>query len=546
MERIKEKLTSAAPGALFWLFVIQPVLDVASYWANRLSVTAVTTGLRFVMFVAVALFSFVISNRKKRCLALYAFIAVFFALHAISCCLEGGYRFVSDAANFLRIVQLPVFTMCFIDVFKAAPEAKKRIPKAFFAILCVILCVVALSFVVGKPVFTYTEVFEDGAKGYYGFRGWFETGNAQSAIVVIIVPFILLFAYEKKNEPVFALVAAVSLANLYFFGTRFAFYSIFIICAGMIISLMINGQKRIVVYAVLALISAAALICLKSSFMHLHQNNYRSIMTERQEDTNSKIEKIKEKYHVTLDANALFSDGDEPEPTVPETEQTAETGETTDDPGNNPLLNKVLREAENELRSVYIEEYKKYCSDMVERFGINRVAQIYNTTNSSFTLSNQRLKKINFAHLSWEDSSIPCRLFGFQYSTLVTYTTSETGKEEIKEIYDLENDFSGTFYFVGWLGMIPYLAFIAYFLIRALVFVIRGRKWPSVELLVALMTLVLLLLAAQFSGNVLRRPNVSIYLSAVLAYIHCITGRIFDPRAEKDITDEAEHNNPGL
>ncbi|MBQ9545511.1 MAG: O-antigen ligase family protein [Clostridia bacterium] len=523
MEKIKNKLVSAAPRALFWLFVIQPVLDVASYWANKLSLTSVTTALRFLMFAAVVIFSFAVSKKKKRCLALYATIAVFFALHALACFIQGGYIFFSDAANFLRIAQFPVFTICFIDVFAASPEARKKIPKAFFFILIVIICVVALSFVAGMPEFTYSETFDDGSKDYYGFRGWFEVANAQSSIVVLLVPLTLFFAYEKKNEIVFTIVAGYALANLYFYGTRFTYYSIFIICAGFAITLAINRQKRIAVYVVLVLAAAAAFVGLKSSFMYLHQNNYRSIMSERQESTENELERISNKYNVEIDPTIIFGE-DVPDETIPLT-----TGETVPD--------ERLREAANEVRTLYTDLYERYCGDMVEKFGINRVARIYNTTNDPFVLSDMRLKKINFARLSWEDSGLMCKLFGFQYATLVTDKT----------VYDLENDFAGTFYFVGWLGIIPYILFIVYYPVRAAVCFIRNRKKSSIELLAALMTLVLIILAAQFSGNVLRRPNVSIYLSVILACIHSMTGRIFAaPGRAEEKPDEAEHNNPGL
>ena len=522
MEKTKNKLISAAPRFLFWLFAAQPVLDAASYWANRFSLTSVTTGLRFVMLVAVALFSFAISEKKKRCVAVYAFIALFFALHALFCFLQGGYHFASDAANFLRIAQFPVFTLCFIDVFEAAPESKKQLPKAFFVILCVIVCVVALSFISGQPEFTYTETFGDGTKSFYGFRGWFEVANSQSAIIVLIVPVILFFAYGKKNEAIFTLTAAAAFANLYFYGTRFAFYSIFIICAGFVATLVITRQKRLVVYVVLALFAAAAFAGTKNSFMYLHQNNYRSIMSDRQHETEAEIEKISQKYSVEIPVENLF---DDTQPSL------TETGEETPD-------DEVKRkEAQEELRLLYTELYENYCGDMVEKFGINRVTHVYNTTNDPFVLSNMRLKKINFARLAWDDTSTMCKLFGFQYGTLVTENS----------IYDLENDFSGTFYFIGWLGMIPYIAFIAYHLIRALVSVIRDPKKLTVEFLTFGMTFVLILLAAQFSGNVLRRPNASIYLSVTIAYLHCLTQRIFPPkRAVKEAPDEAEHNHPGI
>ena len=505
MDKIKNKLTTASPALLFALMLLQPVLDVISYWANRGSFTSVTTALRFVMLVAVVAVSFVISNNKKRTLFAYGIIALFFVIHAIGCFREGGYSLVSDAANFLRIAQLPIFTFCFIDVFQACPDVKKKLPVAFFVILLIIIAVLVLSFVVGRPEYTYNEYDKiNDTTLHFGFQGWFEVGNCQSAIIVLIVPMILFFAFNTKSELFFVLCSVLCFANLYLFGTRFCYYSIFIICLAFIVSMALSRQKRIIPYAVLGAVMVVGVLLYSHSFMYKHLNMYTQEMSDRQEAINSGMNEIEDEFpDLTVEAPDLFP---------PESEENGTSEDSSQSEGMEAL------------RQAYLKIYEPYCKDMIEVYGMNRVMDVYNGTKSVLTLSDQRLKKINFAKLAWEDCNLDCKLFGFQYKTLVHGS----------EVYDLENDFQGTFYFLGYAGMALFVAFLAYFVLRTLMAIIRNPKECfTLEFCVVGVTLILIVVAAQFSGNVLRRPNVSIYFSLFLAYIYCLTGKIL-PEKGKD------------
>ena len=121
MQKLRNNLTSIAPTALFFLLLAQPLLDVASFWANRWNLTIFTTALRFGLFAVVVLYSFLITQSRKRTLFAYGVIGLFFLCHFAACLRAGSYSVFSDFANFIRIAQLPVFTFCFIDLFQVAP-----------------------------------------------------------------------------------------------------------------------------------------------------------------------------------------------------------------------------------------------------------------------------------------------------------------------------------------------------------------------------------------------------------------------------------------
>ena len=91
-------------------------------------------------------------------------------------------------------------------------------------------------------------------------------------------------------------------------------------------------------------------------------------------------------------------------------------------------------------------------------------------------------------------------------------------------IYDLENDFPAIYYMGGYVGFAFYIAFLAYFALLIIVGLItRFKKLFTLESGMVGVTFVLMLGIAQYAGYVLRRPNASIYLSVILAYIYWLT-----------------------
>ena len=152
---------------------------------------------------------------------------------------------------------------------------------------------------------------------------------------------------------------------------------------------------------------------------------------------------------------------------------------------------------------------------MVDRFGAERVlVEGYGYIPDAYMLADTRANKVRFAQMLWSDSDMLTRLVGFEYSNVIDYVGNEG-------TYDLENDYPALFYYYGYLGCGLYLLFLGYFVFRLARKVIFDFK-NSVNLFNFSLLLVfgIQLFAAQLSGAILRRPNVSIYLSIVLMLIY--------------------------
>ena len=99
-QRVKE----AIDGKLHWIvgiiIVIQPALDVLSYFLGELGNNSLSTALRFVMLMAVALLGFLLSEKKRLYFIFYGIMGVFWIAHMANCYRIGYQSMVADTANF--------------------------------------------------------------------------------------------------------------------------------------------------------------------------------------------------------------------------------------------------------------------------------------------------------------------------------------------------------------------------------------------------------------------------------------------------------------
>lgn len=490
--KIKPSFEKYVAGATFALLLMQPVLDIISYWANQWEFTSLTTAFRFLMFAVVMLYGFIVSDRKRIYVISGVGIAAYWVLHMVACFKSaGGYVSpVSDASNFLRIIHLPLFTLAFITFFKKDAAVPHYVRKAFLANMVIMIHSTVLSYMTGTQVYMY---------GYMnaGLMGWSAVHNAQSAILALVVPLALLFAYKKKSKVVFYFTAMASLVCLFFSGTRVDFYSIPIIAAALIVGLIFTGEKDPVYYIVLLVMVLAALLCYKSSLAYDIRGNHEVNMEYRQDEVQEILDNREDDENTTEELGANI---------------TREKYDSLD-----PLTKKNINLI-----------YERYLEGMISRYGFDRVFYKYNGSLTVSNLVDVRQQKRFFSEMAWEDANLFSKCFGFEYQEVVEYydhynkLTGETVRTE--QIYDLENDFPAVYYFGGYVGFGVYILFLLYFFLLMFVGVVtRFKKVVNVESIAVGLTIILAMGIAYYAGYVLRRPNTSVYLSAVLAYAYYLT-----------------------
>lgn len=460
------------PMLMLILCVLQPLLDVLSYWLDATGAgNALTTLLRFAMLAAIVLLGFALSERKRYYFAMAAVLLLLTAGHMAACFADGYNAMVDDLANMLRIYQLPLMTLAFITFIRLEPACMQAIRKGFLAGLIIIVLVEILSVVTGTNPYSYPNK-------EVGILGWFYFANSQSAILSTMVPVAMAWVLEQKGDkplPVLA-VTLCGFGTLYFLATRLAYAALIGTGLGIVITLVILARTSGLKCRVACLIVLACTVAALAGFgvSPMAENN-RLVAQNRL----LKMADIEEK--VAADEAAAVEAG---------------------------LEGTALQEAR--LKSAYEE----YLPGVTGYFGLSRTAKLYNYSSDVDEIADMRLQRLSFNKLLMEDSSPLTFWFGLE-------------REDISHdgiTYDVENDFHGIFYLCGLVGLVLMAAFIGWFLLRIAIALIRDfRGTFTMEAAGCGLALICSLAHAYFTAGVLRRPNATFYLAVVLAVSYGLT-----------------------
>ncbi len=465
---LSQWLRDRLPRLVTALFVIQPLLDVLSYWLDYFEYpNTVTLLLRFLILCLMVTMGFVLCQKKKVYLLCGGGLLLLTLCHCFACAQAGYDQIITDLVNLVRIYQFPLAVLCFHTWLDGDARVYGAIRRGFFLNMCVIAGIALLSLITGTNPCTY-------ANKSIGLLGWFYLPSAQSAILSCIVPVAVAWSLDKwKDQWIkYTLVTLGGLALLFFLGTRLSCLALFATGIGLAVTLLITDRSRKRTIASLLVCTAIFLLAFPISPMYRNQTLVRENALKKQAHIDSLIE---------ADEKAALEAG---------------------------LSGEALKLAR--LESAY--EY--YLGGLVPRFGLERVARLYEYTESASELAHTRKLRISYCTLLQEELPFSAKLFGMELGDM-TYGNS---------VYDVENDLHGIYYLCGIAGLGLMLLFLAWFMLLILRALLRDFKkyftLPAAGWGIAFLTCLTHIYA---TAGVLRRPNVSIYLSAVLACIAYLT-----------------------
>ena len=150
MKKETSWLSSHIPHLTAALFLIQPVMDIISYWLQEWGVSNLPTLiLRFGVLGATVLIGFVLSDRKK-VYYIAAAILILLGLGHIWACLQVGYVGpIADLTNYVRVIQMPVTVLCLITFFRKDDRSFDGMQLGLTAALLITLAVEIISVVTG-------------------------------------------------------------------------------------------------------------------------------------------------------------------------------------------------------------------------------------------------------------------------------------------------------------------------------------------------------------------------------------------------------------
>lgn len=469
---IKDRL---AENWLTLLIALQPLLDVLAFWtANE---TATIAGyIRLLILLALPLWLLLHLKEKKRFVLSMAVIGLYCLLHVLNGFRVGYLNLAFDVSYMLRVVQMPVLAICFVFLIREE-QTKRQAYRGIAAATFFTLLFLLLAFVTGTGNTTYPEGF--------GFSGWVISDNrcAQSIILVSLAVFCEYFSLQSRHKWLVvvtpALITLVFLTN----GTKACYYALFAIffafAAVLVLEKPILGKK-------VRWLAVCSLVLLMGFSVVIYPYTPRAKVSAHI----SQSAKPGEIEEALLEKGIDISDM------------------SLEERFNDPVV-----------KEVFTHYYIKYIGvqpDLYERFGMDRVLLHYRMTTDVAKLIDQRVMKLAYADMIWEDTDFLTKLVGYEVTEIGTNGD-----------YDMENDWPAIFYYYGYLGCALYVGFVLYFLLLVFRRLVKDFKGSFTEENVALLLCLLLQLGlAQFSGAILRRPNVSIYLALVLALIYFQTVRL--------------------
>ena len=458
------------PGWMLVLCIIQPFLDVASFWLDRLGISnGPTTVLRFLLLAVVVLVGFVLSERKRYYFVLAALLAALTVGHVLACDQWGYGAPLTDLANTLRIYQLPMMTLAFITMVKTEPDCIESIKKGF--LICLLLCagIELLSVITQTNPYTYRD------QKSVGICGWFYFANSQSAVLSMLVPVSICFVLEKKrNLMPFICVCIVGFGVLYFFATRLAYAALVGTGAGLVVCLLIMKKQLQVRKAVIVLLSCllVAVIALPLSPMVKNDKLVARNKVLKQQDIDTMVAQDE------ADAIQAGLEGEELQ---------------------------IARLA---------SAYEEYLAGPAGHFGLERTAKLYDYSTDAGDIADVRRERLNFCKMLLQDQPGLSFWFGMEREDM-----SHDGIT-----YDVENDFHGIFYLCGMVGLALMISFFGWFLFRIIFALVRDFKNTfSLQAVGCGIALLCCLAHAYLTAGVLRRPNVTFYLAALLAVAYGLT-----------------------
>lgn len=472
--QFREKLIGFLPRFVLLLFIAQPLMDVLSFWMGQWGMSNTITLLIRLGVLGLTIFTgLCISGRRKSYWITIAVIAVIGLGHMYACWDYGYANVVTDMTNYIRVVQMPLTVLSLITFLRANNACYAALKRGLLICTGIILAVELLAVLTGTEPHTYM----DGQ----GVLGWFNNTNSQSAIITMLSPLAVAWTYRKKGlrSPVFWIVTVGCFAAMYFMGPRLCFLGIVATGFGLGISMILIQPKM---WKRAGAFFAIALVCLAfigETPMVKHQSIYESVQADRQAGINEQL-------------------SDEELEPMDEWEE-----------------RELTEEEKEQLRQEWIEAltpiYEFYAPDFVEIFGAEKTIEMYDYTYVITDITALRPKKLQFARLLMDDSPVSARFFGLELSR---FTVNGN-------IYDVENDLHGIYFLYGYAGLFAMLAFLGYFIfliIRALVK--DAKKYFTWDAAAWGIALCMCLAHVYNTAGVLRRPNASIYLSAVLAAVY--------------------------
>lgn len=453
------------------LFAVQPLMDMLSFWLLKLGLSSsISTGLRAFVLLGVLLYTFVnVPDKRRLQIGSLCLFGLFWLLHYLFAYHAGVGALGADLNQYIKTVQLPIFVFCFYALnSRAGGVAWAAFLRGAVSAFWLIIAADSLAWLSGTGNPTYIDL-------QAGFLGWYYVANAQSIILAVLFPVALFATWkwaleEGKNRDVFGalfFLCTVGIGGwrIYCFATRVTYASMFTTVIALFVIISLQDWRRSFVHLLLLLLlGGAAYGLMPMSPMYQVRANDEIVSSTKQETLEKELQ-----------------------------------------------LDRKLNPVEHDLKLLE-PIYNYYLSDMVQEFGLDKVAEEYGYSAYFIDLRNVRNKKIHFAHLRMNQMPSYIKWTGLNFASMQV--------PGVEGSYDLETDPPAIYYYTGYIG-VAFCGTALLLLVGGLLYMLFRRGLflclKDASLMLQGYLFLLMLAAAATGGSVFRRPSTSIYLAFVWA-----------------------------
>ncbi len=453
--------------------ILQPLLDMVSFWQKQIGIiNSITLTIRATIFLFLLIIAYLQTEQKRTYRLVIFGILLYLIGHGLVCAQStGGYlNFVEDMVEQVRILYLPLTALCFIFLLKRQPELLHAIMDGMLINLFIILIIELLSLLTGTDPHTYPNQKT-------GVLGWFLWANSQSAILGVLCPLSIAWTWKRTGKQLVptTAVAAVSFALLYFLGTRLAFSSLVVTGIWMAVCIYLQDRNNRKLALILLLLTAICVGSMQISPMY----RARKMQAENSRNKQLLIDQVVSPY-------------------VP-----AGTKKTEN--------SKALETA-----------YQYFLSGLVDRFGLERVAEKYDYSLEQEKIADRRRMLLTGCELLMEDSPRTAQWFGLELGKMrqetAVYNILSDDWESTNQTFDPENDFYGIYYLCGIVGLAAVTIFLLCVMIRSVRFVLPDlRRFFDPLYAAVFLAFGICTVHAWYTVSTLRRNNASVYFACTIA-----------------------------
>lgn len=270
MKQIKEllKIKYINLETLLCIFIVAcPILDMVSFLFRNTFDTnfSPSTVLRPVITIVAIIYLFFRNNKKfKIYTAIFGLVYLIYAiihLYLFNTVLTGSsYSNVVHEAQYIINYTFMILNLC-IFIFVFYDKDTTKLKNSVFIAVVIYIISIFIAILTGTSSYTYPEES-------IGYKGWFESGNSISAILILSMFIVLQYIKNKEYRKIaIPIIALVGLFLTTIIGTRvglfgfilvlFAYVMVEIICN------LINNKKinkKIIMGGMIAIIAIIAIV----------------------------------------------------------------------------------------------------------------------------------------------------------------------------------------------------------------------------------------------------------------------------------------------